>query len=59
MAVVYDPDSIYVRAFKLFMSEEEDSLEKLKSLNYSLLQKRLPDKDDIKTEKPEPKQVKV
>ena len=57
MAVVYDPDSIYVKAFKLFLSEDEDSLEKLKNLNNSLLQKKLPLRDGFRFEKTETQPV--
>ena len=39
MAVVYDPDCVYVRALKLFLSDEPDSYERLRNLTFSLLEK--------------------
>ncbi|XP_075255505.1 uncharacterized protein LOC142348160 isoform X2 [Convolutriloba macropyga] len=39
MAVVYDPDCVYVRALKLFLSDEPDSYERLRTLTFSLLEK--------------------
>ena len=38
MAVVYDPDSVYVRALKLFLSEDKDAYDKLRNLTYNLLE---------------------
>ena len=38
MAVVYDPDSVYVRALKLFLSEDKEAYDKLRNLTYNLLE---------------------
>ena len=40
MAVVYDRDCVYVRAPKLFLSDEPDSYEHLRNLAFSLLEKK-------------------